>query len=345
MKRFQWREAETAEEATNSTPTTVADLMVTGSRSNQRGSTRAPHATVIKAGGIDLLDLLKDNLIAPSELVNIRSISSLNQISYAKRQGLILGPLVTLAAIAEHKLIQKQYTALAEACSHIATPNIRNAATLGGNLLQRPRCWYFRSNDFHCLRKGGPECFAIPGDNKYHAIFDNEHCAIVHPSTAAIALVALGATIELTSAKGRREMPLENFFIGPNQDIERENTLAAGELITAIKIPDVETRSAHVKLGEKDSFDWSVGDCAVSLLMANGLCKKASIVLGAAAPTPWRAKKAEAFLVGKPITMDTAKEAATLALHGAKPLAHNAYKIPILQAATRRALLQAGSVS
>lgn len=332
MKRFEWVQASSTDDALSQSTRTCADLMA----SKKNGD-----SAVIKAGGIDLLDLLKEGILSTQRVVNIRSIDNLHQISYDKKRGTVIGPLLTLRELAENKELQKRHTALTDAAEHIATPNIRNAATLGGNLLQRPRCWYFRSEDFNCLKKGGKDCPANVGENKFHAVFDNEKCSIVHPSTAAVALVALGATIELTSLKGKREIKLEEFFISPSEDVIKENRLTEGELITAIIIPDNGCKSAHIKLGEKDSFDWSTGDAAAALEMEGSTCKSATIVLGAAAPIPWRAKQAEEFLKGKSIDEKTAREAGKIALKGAKPLSQNEYKITMLEVATMRALLKA----
>ncbi|MDZ4835702.1 MAG: FAD binding domain-containing protein [Candidatus Melainabacteria bacterium] len=332
MKRFEWVQASTTDDALGQSTRTCAELM----DSNKKTS----GASVVKAGGIDLLDLLKEGILSTQRVVNIRSIDDLHHISFDKK-GCVIGPLLTLAEIAEHADIRKKFTALADAAEHIATPNIRNAATVGGNLLQRPRCWYFRSEEFNCLKKGGKDCPANVGENKYHAIFDNEKCSIVHPSTAAVALVALGASIELTSRKGKREVKLEEFFISPSEDVVKENRLAEGELITAITIPDNGWKSAHIKLGEKDSFDWSIGDCAVALDMEGSTCKKAVIVLGAAAPVPYRATAAENFLKGKSIDEKTAREAGKLAVQNAKPLSQNEYKVTMLEVAAMRALLKA----
>lgn len=335
MKRFEWVQASTIEDALGQSTNTCAELMATGKKTSG--------AAVIKAGGIDLLDLLKEGILSTPRVVNIRSIDSLQQISFDKKRGCVIGPLLTLRELAENKDIQAKFTALSDAADHIATPNIRNAATIGGNLLQRPRCWYFRSEDFNCLKKGGYDCPANTGENKYHAIFDNEKCSIGHPSTAAVALVALGASIELSSQKGKREINLEEFFVSPSEDVVKENRLTEGELITAIIIPDSGVKSAHIKLGEKDSFDWSIGDCAVALDMDGSTCKKATIVLGAAAPVPWRAKEAENFLKGKSIDEKTAREAGKLAVKDAKPLSQNQYKVTMLEVATMRALLKAAN--
>jgi xanthine dehydrogenase YagS FAD-binding subunit len=221
-----------------------------------------------------------------------------------------------------------------------ATPS-----SLGGNLLQRPRCWYFRAAEYHCLRKGGGHCFAISGENQYHAIFDNRSCAIVHPSTAATALVALGATVELTSAGGTvRRVLLEDFFLPPDTDIQRENDLKPREILTAILLAPLQgsVRMAHLKQGEKDSFDWPLADVAVVLdFDAHPSCKRAAVVLGAAAPVPHRARTAEAALTGRPIDENVARQAGHAALDGATPLTRNAYKVPLFEALVRRAILQA----
>lgn len=332
MKRFEWVQASTTDDALSQSTKTCADLMA----SKKNGG-----SSIIKAGGIDLLDLLKEGILSTQRVVNIRTISDLHHFSFDKKRGAVIGPLLTLRELAENSDIKRRFTALSDAADHIATPNIRNAATIGGNLLQRPRCWYFRSEDFNCLKKGGNDCPANIGENKFHAVFDNEKCSIAHPSTAAVALVALGASIELTSLKGKREIKLEEFFVSPSEDVLTENRLSEGELITAIIIPDKDSKSAHIKLGEKDSFDWSTGDAAVALEMEGSICKKATIVLGAAAPTPWRAKAAEEFLKGKSIDEKTAREAGSLAVKGAKPLSQNEYKVTTLEVAAMRALLKA----
>jgi xanthine dehydrogenase YagS FAD-binding subunit len=252
--------------------------------------------------------------------------------------------MTTLAAIAEHPLIRQRYTALADAALKAATPQIRNMATVGGNLLQRPRCWYFRSDQFHCLRKGGDRCFAQDGENEYHAIFDNNVCAIVHPSAAACALTALGAKVEVKGKNGTREIALDDLFVRPETDITREHVLKANELLTEIRVPapSNETRSAYTKVGQKESFDWPLAEVAVVLERRAGVVSRASIVLGAAAPAPWRANAAEKRLAGKPLNEQIALEAAAAAMKGATPLSGNAYKIPIFEAVVRRTILAAG---
>ena len=319
MNRFEWVNATSVDQALAS--------VIAGSS--------------FKAGGIDLLDLMKDGIAAPPRLVNIRNIDGLNQIA----QGLIIGPLVTLTQIEEHPVIQKKYSALAEAASRAATPQIRNMATIGGNLAQRPRCWYFRSEDFHCRKKGGHHCFAQDGENEYHAIFDNRTCAIVHPSGLAVPLVAMNARLELTSKKGKRELPLEQFFITPDQDVTRENVLQPDDLITNIIVPATSARTAYYKQGEKESFDWPIADVAAVIDRDGAKCKSASIVLGAASPTPHRAVEAEKALTGQTIDEKTVRDAAKAALAGASPLSQNGYKLPVFSAIIARTILGAAALA
>ena len=324
MNRFEWNDAATLDEA-------VAQM-------NGRA--------VIKAGGIDLLDRLKEGLEAPQRLVNIRNLKGLDRIHDDAKAGYLrLGPLVTLAQLDADPTIRRRYTALSDAAGHAATPQIRNMATVGGNLLQRPRCWYFRSEQFNCRKKGGERCFAIEGENQYHAIFGNQLCAIVHPSATATALVALGARLELTGAKGTREVALEEFFVTPEQDIRRENKIGADELITEIRVPAPApgARSAYLKQGEKESFDWPIAEVAVVLESAGGRVKSAVIIMGAAAPVPLRARAAESTLVGQIVNEESARRAAQAAVKNATPLAENGYKVPIFETLVRRAILAAAS--
>jgi len=333
------------------TPRTVAEAATAASVTVAHAMTSPPElaghsdVSVIKAGGIDLLDLMKEGLLAPSKVINLREVPGLDTVAEEDDGGLRIGPMVTLAALAAHPTVRQRYPALADALGASASPQIRNVATLGGNLLQRPRCWYLRSHAFRCLRKGGGHCFAVHGENQYHAIFGNMPCAIVHPSTAATMLVALGATVEIIGAAGAaRRLLLENFFVPVEQDMQRENKLEPHEILSAIRLPRLSpgVRMAHIKQGEKDSFDWPLADVAAVLdLDASGVCQRAAIVLGAAAPVPHRAKKAEALLVGQRIEQAVAARAAQAALDGATPLSKNAYKLPLFEALVRRTIIQA----
>jgi xanthine dehydrogenase YagS FAD-binding subunit len=337
MNRFAWASPSTVQQAAAAASATVADAMIAA----QPGA-RGP--AIFKAGGVDVLDLMKERLLEPDALVNLRDVPGLNVIG-EEAGGLKIGAMVTLAALGRHALVRQHYPALADAAAASASPQIRSQATLGGNLLQRPRCWYFRSQAHHCLRKGGEHCFAFAGENQHHAIFDHAHCAIVHPSTLATPLVALGAKVELVDAMGAsRQVSLEDFFVPPSRDPHRENDLKPQEILTAARLPPLGpgVRMAHLKQGEKESFDWPLADVAVVLDRGpDGRCRSASVVLGAAAPTPHRAKAAEAALIGKQIDETAARAAARAALEGAEPLSQNAYKLPLFETLARRAILAA----
>jgi xanthine dehydrogenase YagS FAD-binding subunit len=308
---------------------------------NEAAAQLAP-GVVLKAGGVDLIDLMKDGLIAPRRLVNLRTVPGLDQIHDGKDE-LVLGPMVTLAQLAADATVQKRLPALAQASAHAATPQIRNLATVGGNLVQRPRCWYFRSPAHHCRKKGGATSFAQAGENQFHAIFANGTCAIVHPSSTATALVAYRARLKLTGARGERTVELEKFFTLPDQDVTRENMLQPDEIITQIIVPAPASgvRAAFHKQVEKESFDWPMAEVAVVLDLDGKRCNKASIVLGAAAPVPWRAAAAEAVLAGRQVDERAAEAAANAALEGARPLDKNRYKIPVFKAVVRRVVLAA----
>ena len=302
---------------------------------------------MLKAGGVDLLDLMKEGLLAPRRVVNLRGAAGLGGIDEQPDGSLRVGSMVTLAQLAADARVRARYAGLAQAAGGSASPQIRNMATLGGNLLQRPRCWYFRSAAHHCVRKGGDACFAFAGENAYHAVFGHNGCAMVHPSTAATALVAFGARVELTGAQsGKRVVALEDFFLQPEQDIARENDLKAGEVLSAVLLPPAPgARSVHLRQGELQSFDWPLADVAVVLETAGGVCRRAAVVLGAAAPVPYRASQAEAALAGKRIDEAVARGAARAALAGAMPLRDNAYKLPIFEALVRRAVMVAATSS
>jgi xanthine dehydrogenase YagS FAD-binding subunit len=302
----------------------------------------------VKAGGIDLLDLMKEDIVSPPKIVNIRNVDSLRGITTSK-DGLHLGPLSTLSEIAAHPEIQRSYSALADAAGHAATPQVRNMATLGGNIMQRPRCWYFRSSDFDCKKKGGgsDECHAHNGENQYHAIMNNGTCAMVHPSSTAVPLLGMDAQVELTSKRGKRMVSMSDFYVSPEKSVINETVVQPGELITSIFVPLPEpgTRSAYQKYGEKESFDWPIADAGVVLVMDGSQCRKASIVLGVAAPTPIRSKAAEAILVGKTIDETIARAAAKAAMESATPLSQNGYKTQLFQTAIyRTVLLTAGQM-
>ena len=301
----------------------------------------------IKAGGIDLLDLMKEGLTQPQRLVNIGSLKELNFIKDDGRRGIIIGPNMTLDELSSHEKLQDQFKALSQAALGAATPQIRNAATLGGNLCQRPRCWYFRSADFYCSRKGGKTCYAFDGENQYHAIFGNdEGCVIVHPSGTAVALMALDAKLKITSEKSSREVALTDFFVMPSKDMSRENILKPDELITEIIVPPLSPgwTSFYYKQKEKQSFDWPIAEVAVVMHVNEGKCTDSRIVLGAAAPIPWRIKKTEAVLKGNTITKELAQKAAEAAMKDASPLSKNDYKIQVFKTVIARTICSAAGI-
>lgn len=301
---------------------------------------------VVKAGGVDLLDRMKDGIEQPQRLVNIRNVAELRGI-HETQEGLTLGPLTTLTEISEHPAIRAHYQILSDACGHAATPHIRNMATIGGNLLQRVQCWYYRSADFQCLRKGKDFCFAFEGLNQYHAIMEYTGCPSVAPSSAAVALLGLGASVELISAKrGKRTIGIRELYVVPDANPTKFTVIEPDELLTAIVVPRpaAGTRSAYQKYGEKESFDWAIADAGVVLEMDGHICRRAVVTMGAASPVVRRSPQAEAALAGKPITEETARAAGRVSVEGAQPLSGNAYKLDLFPVAVYRTILLAAGL-
>src|SRR5256884_4020076 len=259
--------------------------------------------TEILAGGTDLLALMKDDIVSPKRLVNIKNIRDLRGIS-SSPQGLRMGALTTLADLADDAGIKKNYPALAEAAIEAASPQIRNMATLAGNLCQRPRCWYFR-NGFGLLPKNesGKDLVA-EGDNRYHAILGNDGPAkFISPSTIVPALIAYGATIRLVGPNGRRELPLQKFFVDPRTENDREHDLRSNEIVTDVVIPHAGTlKAAHYEIRQKEAFDWPLAVAAVGLKMNGSAVQSARVILGSVAPIPWRSPEAEQVLAGKTVS-------------------------------------------
>jgi xanthine dehydrogenase YagS FAD-binding subunit len=276
-------------------------------------------------------------------LVNIRNISGLRGINETDK-GLTIGALATLTEISDHPVIRAKYQILSDACGHAATPHIRNMATVGGNLLQPVQCWYYRSADFECLRKGKNFCFAFNGLNQYHAIMDYGTCPAVAPSSAAVALLGLDASVEITSAKrGKRVVAIKDLYIQPDANPTKFTVIEPDELLTAVIVPKpaAGTRSAYQKFGEKESFDWAIADAGVVLEMDGNTCRRAVVTMGAASPVVRRSAQAEALLTGKPITEETARAAGKAAMEGASPLSMNAYKVDLFPVAIYRTILLA----
>jgi xanthine dehydrogenase YagS FAD-binding subunit len=284
---------------------------------------------------------MKEGISKPDKLVSIQSVGGLDQIKFDEKEGLRIGATVTLSDIATDERIKKSYFALHQAALQAATPQIRNMATLGGNLAQRTRCWYFRSKYHECYRKGTTTCFAQIGENEYHGIINNSNCASVHSSSLATSLMAFDAAIEITGLEGKvKIVSINDFFVNPDIDPKRENILEANEIITAVVLPKVTDKimTHYLKMGERESHDWPIAEVAIVAEIKNQKCKKANIVLGAAAPVPFRAKAAEELLIGKEINPDMAEAAGVAAMKNATPLSQNAYKVPIFETIIRRAI-------
>jgi xanthine dehydrogenase YagS FAD-binding subunit len=296
------------------------------------------------AGGTSLLNLMKERVLEPEVLVNIKDIRGLGRIE-AAADGLKIGANATLASILEHEGVRKSYPALAQAIEDLATPQIRNMGTLGGNLCARTPCWYYMHETFSCAKAGrGNTCPAKEGDNEYHAIFATDGpCVSVHASSAAPALIALGAKVRVVGAAGARELDLEKFFTLPKDGVQKENVLAPNEIVTHVTLGKAAPKSATYTVLHRGSHDWPVGLASVALDMNGASVRSARIVLGAVAPVPWRAAEAEAALSGKAVSEETAGKAADAAVAGAAPLAQNAYKKQTARAAVKRAILMAAT--
>jgi xanthine dehydrogenase YagS FAD-binding subunit len=279
--------------------------------------------------------------------VNLKSIRGLNSLSLDSK-GLNIGALITLTELEEHQGVRRNMPGLTEAAHSIATPQIRNLGTVAGNLCQRPRCWYFRLEEVICLKKGGTECYAATGENKYNAIFGGGPSFIVHPSDLAPMLVALGARLTIAGSGGKRVISIDQFFTLPTEgDVRRENILKNDEIITEIFVPSspLAARSTYLKFKERESLDFAMASVAVALELSGKTVKDARIVLGGVAPKPWRVPEAEKFVIGKTLTKEVLSEAAKVALVGAEPMDKNAYKVPLTQTLVRRALAKAAGVN
>jgi xanthine dehydrogenase YagS FAD-binding subunit len=294
------------------------------------------------AGGTDLLTLMKADLLAPAQLVDIKRLAELDDRIEDGPDGLTIGALATLAELEDDPFVRTRYPALSEAAGLAATPQLRNMATIGGNLLQRPRCWYFRNPRVSCWLKGGADCPARDGENQLHAIVDVSPCVAVHPSDPAVALLALDAVVRLRGATGEREVPLAEFFVPPTDDRRTETVIGEDELIVSLRIPPLPTNahSTYLKSMERKVWAFALVSVAAVIRLEAGCVGHARIVLGGVAPIPWRAEAAEQLLFGAEPTAALIEQAAEAALAGAQPLAHNAYKVALAKALIRRALLQ-----
>jgi xanthine dehydrogenase YagS FAD-binding subunit len=292
----------------------------------------------IAGGGSDLLGMMKERLVAPDVLVNLKTIKGLDQVTLGI-DGVMIGGLITLDALASHTLVRRQYPVLAEAAESVATPQIRNVATLAGNICQRPWCWYYR-NGFTCLKNGGTTCYSITGENEFHAIFGGGPSYIVHPSDTAPALVALDATFRIVGPERERSVPAAEFFALPVVDASRENVLKDGEVLASIALPAARAgaRSTYHKILDREAWTHAVVSAAIVLEMDKDICRSARVVLGGVAPIPWRLPEVEKMLAGQRITPAVAAKAGEAAVAGARPLAKNGYKVPLTRHMVTRTL-------
>jgi xanthine dehydrogenase YagS FAD-binding subunit len=294
-------------------------------------------------GGQDLLARMKDYITQPERLVNVKNLdATVTRVN----GGLRIGSAMRMVDVAEHSEIGRMYPAVAAAAIEVGTPQIRNQGTVGGNINQRPRCWYFRNEEFVCYKKGGNRCFSPSGENQFHAILGGGPTYIVHPSSLAVPFVAYDATFRLLGPRGERLVKAADYFTMPTREnVERENVLEPNELLTHVILPAPgNVKTGHYEVRYKAAHDWPIAFATVILAMSGSTVQNARVVMGAVAPVPWRSKEAEAALAGKGVTPDTAVAAAEAALAKAEPLSQNAYKVQVAKTAVERAILKAAGL-
>ena len=298
------------------------------------------------AGGQDLLARMKDYIDTPDRVVNVKNALD-TTVTATPDGGMKIGGAMKVVDLAEHAQVVKLYPAVAAAAIEIGTPQIRNQATVGGNINQRPRCWYYRNEEFVCYKKGGSRCFAEKGENQYHAIFGNDGPShIVHPSSLAVPFLAYGARFRVAGPNGDREIAAADYFTMPTlQNVMKENVLADDELLTHVILPAPgNVKSGHYEVRYKASHDWPLAFATTILTMNGNTIRSARVVLGAVAPIPWRSRAAEEALAGKPLTEETGAAAGEAAIKEAKPMSGNAYKIQITRTAVKRAIMNAAGI-
>jgi xanthine dehydrogenase YagS FAD-binding subunit len=294
----------------------------------------------VMAGGTDLLDEIKNGIVGPEVVVDLATIPGLSFIQEAG-SWISVGAMTRVAELAGDPTIQENFPVLREAAISLASPQLRNVGTVGGNLCQRPRCWYFRDPDTICRKKGGSRCYAFRGKNRYHAIFGGGVCYIVYPSDLAPALISLGAEAVIGGPAGEKNLPLEEFYILPQVNVRRENILQEGEILREIRIPLPKNgaKSTYYKMRERSTWDFALVSAAVNGILSEGTFREISIIMGGVAPIPWRLKKAEDYIKGKKVTEEVIQQGAKEALEDARPLQDNAYKLDLVEAVLHAAIL------
>jgi xanthine dehydrogenase YagS FAD-binding subunit len=291
------------------------------------------------AGGNDLLGQLKDELTDASIVVNIKSLPGLDRIEPGAASWTI-GALVTVARIEADPEIQKSFPGLHEAAAEVGSQQIRNVATVGGNLAQHSRCWYYRHRDTLCLKKRGDLCYARHGENRYHSLFSGNTCISPVVSNLATAFAALDATVVVGREGGEVRMTVAELYDRAWDNPTAHHSLRAGDLILRVEIPTARPQSAYVQASERHAFDWALVSCAAAARVTGGRLNRPRVALGCVSPVPHQVKAANDFLEGKLLDEETVSRAADLMLEGAEPLEHNGYKVPIAQALIRRTLLK-----
>ncbi|WP_422929822.1 FAD binding domain-containing protein [Singulisphaera sp. PoT] len=299
-----------------------------------------PHSAAL-SGGTDLLSRIKDDVAHPARVVYLKEIKALAGISGDPASGLTIGASTLLADIVGNKAVRDAYPALWQAALEVGTPQLRNMATIGGNLLQRPRCWYYRAGNGLLSVKDG-KSIVREGDNRYHAIFLTDGDALfVNPSSLAVPLIALGAKATIVGPKGERTVKVEELYQVPKASGDRELTLAHGELVTKISVPAAKGKNGSYEARQKQAHDWPLVIASVNLVLDGDKVSQASVILGSVAPIPWKSEAAEKAIVGKAVTLETAAAAGEAAASDAKPLSMNGYKVALTKTVVKRALLAA----
>lgn len=302
-------------------------------------------------GGIDLLGEMKDYIMSPDMLVNVKEINSATKITADTLHDvdktkpsldlLSINSLTTVSDLAEHPDIKAKLPGLAEAASEIGSPQIRNVATVGGNLLQHSRCWYYRQPDILCLKRGGATCYAQEGENKYSSLFSGCACITAFTSNLGVMLTALEAYFFAYKVGQKAVLPrtFDELYRETWTNPTAHHSLKNSDFLSGVVVPLKRTRSAYRQVSEKNEFDWALVSCAAAGNVADGKITDARVALGAVAPVPYMVEEANQFLEGKPLTDETASQAADIILKDAKPLAQNGYKVPLARALIRRTLL------
>ena len=293
----------------------------------------AEEGAYVHAGGTDLLTCLRERLFEVRKVVSLKELTDLRGVRETVGGGLQIGALTTITEVAEDPVIRGRYAGLSRGASEVASPQLRNQGTIGGNLCQKPRCWYYRG-EFDCLRKGGDICFAAQGENQFHCIFGSDDiCYIVHPSDTAPPLVALNAQLRLVGPDGARTLPVEDLHVLPADDVRRETWLKPGEIIVAIHIPPPprDLRTSYRKVRARRAWDFALAGVALAVQFDGDRVVDGRVVLSGAAPVPWRSKAVEKIIRGKTLNRQTIADAAEAVVEGAQPLAKNAYKIPLFR--------------